>query len=501
MLWILVSLLLLLFNGASVYLISIKLFNVSFFGDLELLVRIWNLIFLILVVLIRRRVIIFSFSYMRGIATNNFIFLYLSFVVRIIWLILNNNFYWIIFGWDGLGVVSFLLIVYYINNESITNGLFTIFQNRFGDLFFVLFILGIRRIMIWRNIVLLWGGLFLIIGRCVKRAQFPFNAWLLAAIRAPTPISSLVHSSTLVVAGVYILLQYRYCLVDVLEVLKYISLLRLLLRTFGLLNERDMKKLIAYSTMSHVSLIIYLLSFKLFKVVYFHLNIHAIFKSLIFICFGFVILFSFHSQDKRLVSLINLNPVIKIIYYFSCLCLAGLPFLRGFFSKDLIIEKFIENSLECRFIFFLLIFLGVRVYYRIKLILLSKIYLSLNMIEKQVLGINRVLIIRIFIVLLINIYLRLVFSLSLEFFSFKIVIYLFMIVFFLLRLLTNLNFKIVFFSKIHNFKESWFLNLYRVDKFMYWNFFLLMEYMSVGIKVKIIVLINWWVIVGFLILF
>ncbi|EPS65659.1 hypothetical protein M569_09112, partial [Genlisea aurea] len=179
--------------------------------------------------------------------------------------------------------------------------------------------------------------LFLVVGRCVKRAQFPFNAWLLAAMRAPTPISSLVHSSTLVVAGVYILLQYRYCLVDVLDVLKYIRLLSLILRTFGLLNERDIKKLIAYSTMSHVSLIIYLLRFKLFKVVYFHLNIHAMFKSLIFMCFGFVILFSFHSQDKRLVSLNNLNPVIKIIYYFSCICLVGLPFLRGFFSKDLII--------------------------------------------------------------------------------------------------------------------------------------------------------------------
>jgi len=165
-------------------------------------------------------------------------------------------------------------------------------------------------------------------------------------MRAPTPISSLVHSSTLVVAGVYVLLQYRYCLMDILLVLKYVRFLRLFLSRVGLLNETDIKKLIAYSTIRHVALIIYLLRFRLYKVVYFHLNVHAIFKSLIFICFGFVILSSFHSPDKRIVSLLNLNPLIKIIYYLSCLCLAGLPFLRGFFSKDIIIEKFIEFRRE-----------------------------------------------------------------------------------------------------------------------------------------------------------
>jgi NADH:ubiquinone oxidoreductase subunit 5 (subunit L)/multisubunit Na+/H+ antiporter MnhA subunit len=178
---------------------------------------------------------------------------------------------------------------------------------------------------------------------------------------------------------------------DVLEVLKYVSVLSLLLRRFGLLNEVDIKKLIAYSTIRHVSLIIYLLSYKLFKIVYFHLNIHAMFKSLIFICFGFVILSSFHAQDKRLVSLLNLNPVIKMIYYFSCLCLAGLPFLRGFFSKDLIIEKFIENSLELSFVILLLLFLRIRIYYRVKLLLLTNVIFSYSIVEKRFLGLISVL--------------------------------------------------------------------------------------------------------------
>ena len=120
------------------------------------------------------------------------------------------------------------------------------------------------------------------------------------------------------------------------------------IRLFGLLNETDIKKLIAFSTINHVALIIFILRLELFKITYLHLNIHAIFKSLMFICFGFVILSSYHRQDKRLVTLLFLNPIIKIIYNFSCLCLIGLPFLRGFFSKDFIIEKSIEILVPSR---------------------------------------------------------------------------------------------------------------------------------------------------------
>lgn len=501
LLLVLRSLILGLLSNKGIIIIRRKLFNVNFFGDFEILINIWRLLFLFIVVIIRMTVMIFSFSYINGLLVGNFVFLYVSFIISILWLIINNNFYWIIFGWDGLGVVSFLLIVFYINYESINNGLFTLFQNRVGDLFFVLFILGCIDLIIWNNRVVVWGLIFLIIGSCVKRAQFPFNSWLLSAIRAPTPISSLVHSSTLVVAGVFILLQFRYCLIDLLEVLKYISLLRLILRRFGLLNEGDIKKLIAYSTINHVSLIIYLLRFKLFKVVYFHLNIHAIFKSLIFMCFGFVILCSYHAQDKRLISLINLNPVIKIIYYFSCLCLAGLPFLRAFFSKDLIIEKIIENRVEIFYIIILLIFLRVRIYYRMKLIRLSKIIFAYRLVEKGFLGMGSVIIIRIIIVRIINIYLRLVFRLSLEYFSYKIRIYFLILIFFLLRIFSNLNYKIRSYDKLKNFKEVWALNVYDLDKFIYWNVFSFLGYISILNNVKLFLIINWWVLIVVVVIF
>ena len=497
----LLMLLLGILNNSRVYLISIKVFNVGFFGDFELLFNVWNLLFIFIVVLISIRVIFFSISYIRRIKVSNFILLYSGFIIRILWLIINNNFYWMIFGWDGLGVVSFLLIIFYINCERVNNGLFTLFQNRIGDLFFVFFIMGSIDLLIFNNVTLKFGLLFLIFGACVKRAQFPFNSWLLSAIRAPTPISSLVHSSTLVVAGVFILLQYSYCLIDVLVYLKYVRILSLFLSRFGLLNESDIKKLIAYSTINHVSLIIYLLSYKLFKVVYFHLNIHAIFKSLIFMCFGFVMLVSFHGQDKRLISLININPLIKIIYYFSCLCLGGLPFLRAFFSKDLIIEKFIEFSLEIRYIFFLILFLGLSIYYRVKLFKLREVVFRFQLVEKSFLGLVRIFIISVIMIVLINLYLRLVFSLSLEFLSFKLRVYLLVLIFLLLSLLMNLNFKIVNYDKIKNFIEVWSIDFYILDKFIYWNFVTCIDFVRKLSQMKLLLLSNWWVLIIFIFIF
>ena len=485
----------------GILIISIKIFNVGFFGDYELLLNVWRILFLLIVLLIRTRVIIFSCSYISGLFVRNFIFLYLSFIISILWLILNNNFYWMMFGWDGLGVVSFLLIIFYINHESINNGLFTLFQNRLGDLFFVLFILGIIDLTLWNNLILKWGLLFLIFGSCVKSAQFPFNSWLLSAIRAPTPISSLVHSSTLVVAGVFILLQYRYCLIDMLYILKYVSLLRLLVRRFGLINEFDMKKLIAYSTISHVSLILYILSFKLYKVVYFHLNIHAIFKSLIFMCFGFVILSSFHSQDKRLIILLYINPLIKILYYFSCICLAGLPFLRGFFSKDFIIEKIIEFNSEIIYVCLLLLFLRLRVYYSLKLLRLTEVLFSFTIIEKRFLGLWRVIFMFFLMIFVINIYIRLMFRLSLEYFSYKISVYLLVLIFIFTSIRSNFNYKVFSYDKSKNFIEIWFLDYYYLDKYLYWNIFLLVTSVNHLRNIKLFLLINWWVLILVVVLF
>ena len=170
-----------------------------------------------------------------------------------------------------------------------------------------------------------------------------------------------------------------------------------------------------------------------------------------FMCFGFVILVSYHSQDNRLVSLNNLNPLLKRLYYFSSLCLIVLPFLRGFFSKDFIIEKIIEFNREFFLIFLLIVFLRVRVFYGVKLMTLTNVFYSYTIIEKNYLGIFGVVVIIVIITRVINLYVSLILSLRLEILSFKIVIYFFILIFLMIRVLININFKFNVYDKIKRF--------------------------------------------------
>jgi len=278
--------------------------------------------------------------YIKDMFTNIFVVLYLLFVFRMQFLIYSNNFYWLMLGWDGLGVVSFYLIYYYSNFIRLTNRIFTLFQNRLGDFFFIITLVCINYYLIvnLRSITYLCLGL-LVWGACVKSAQFPFRFWLLSAMSAPTPISALVHSSTLVVAGVFVIIRFSYCLVEYIGILKLLRILTLFIRFLGLIYESDIKKLIAYSTINHVSIIMFLMSVGLYKVAFFHLNIHAIFKSILFIGFGIVILISFHNQSNSIISLSYSSPIFKVLYYFSCLSLSGLPFLIGFFFLKILLLR------------------------------------------------------------------------------------------------------------------------------------------------------------------
>lgn len=198
--------------------------------------------------------------------------------------------------------------------------------NRIGFLIFILFLAAIT-----------------------KRAQLPFSVWLPMAIAAPTPVSALVHSSTLVTAGVYLLIRFNKFLIgrDIRKILFFISILTIFIAGVIANVEFDLKKIIALSTLSQLGLIIIILSIGFKIIAFYHLLTHAIFKSLLFICAGVIIHLIFNSQDIRTFG--NLNEIIPftiIRFFISRIALCGFPFLAGFYSKDLIIEIIYNNQIN-----------------------------------------------------------------------------------------------------------------------------------------------------------
>lgn len=183
--------------------------------------------------------------------------------------------------------------------------------------------------------------LIVIIAACTKRAQIPFRAWLPAAMAAPTPVSALVHSSTLVTAGVYLLIRFFKFLrlrsfICYLLVLGTLTILMARLRA---LSEIDMKKIVALSTLRQLGLMMRAIGIGLYNVAFFHLLVHAFFKALLFITVGNLIHMRNDYQDLRKVGkLIVFCPLTLSLMVLRNMRLCGVPFLGGFYSKDLWIE-------------------------------------------------------------------------------------------------------------------------------------------------------------------
>lgn len=203
-----------------------------------------------------------------------------------------------------------------------------------------------------------------------KSAQVPFSRWLPAAIAAPTPVSALVHSSTLVTAGIFLLI--RFSLLYKLTVFSYIILvvgtITMFIAGINALDEWDLKKIIALSTLSQLGLMICRLGMGYVILAYFHLLTHALFKSLLFLCAGNMIIVNGHNQDLRRVSNnIYSLPVTSRAFFLSSLSLMGAPFLSGFYSKDLILELSLFSPIS-RFLLIIFFFsTGLTALYRLRL--------------------------------------------------------------------------------------------------------------------------------------
>ncbi len=344
-----------------------------------------RLLFISFVLLISRLVILYRKEYISDEKfINRFIFLVLMFVLSIILLIISPNLVRILLGWDGLGLVSYCLVIYFQNVKSYRAGILTALSNRIGDVALLIAIAWILNYGSWnfyfyvefmKNdfIIQVIGG-FIILAAITKSAQIPFSSWLPAAIAAPTPVSALVHSSTLVTAGVYLLIRFNNLLLDnqLGQFLLLISGLTIFISGLGANFEFDLKKIIALSTLSQLGLIIITLSIGFYKLAFFHLLTHAIFKALLFICAGAIIHNMVNSQDIRTIGgLCYSMPLTSSFFNIANLALCGIPFIAGFYSKDLILELSSLSYINI-YVFFIYFFsTGLTVSYSFRLVYYS----------------------------------------------------------------------------------------------------------------------------------
>nr|YP_010895074.1 NADH dehydrogenase subunit 5 [Cyphipelta rufocyanea]WJW73600.1 NADH dehydrogenase subunit 5 [Cyphipelta rufocyanea] len=344
-----------------------------------------SLMFMSFVLLISSLVIYYSSEYMSGdININRFILLVMLFVMSMMLLIISPNLISILLGWDGLGLVSYCLVIYFNNVKSYNAGMLTVLMNRVGDVMLLMAIAWMLNYGSWNYIYYLEFmmndfemqliGMLVVLAAMTKSAQIPFSSWLPAAMAAPTPVSALVHSSTLVTAGVYLLIRFNILLSNsvVAQVLLLLAGLTMFMSGLGANFEFDLKKIIALSTLSQLGLMMMILSMGYYKLAFFHLLTHALFKALLFMCAGAIIHNMNNSQDLRLMGGLSLYmPLTSSCFNVANLALCGMPFLAGFYSKDLILE-IVSMSMVNLFIYFLFFFsTGLTVCYSLRLVYYS----------------------------------------------------------------------------------------------------------------------------------
>ena len=311
----------------------------------------YRVLFFFTVIIISLRVFTFRSSYIcQDKYYKRFHFLLISFVASIILLIFRPNIVRVLLGWDGLGIRSYLLVIYYSRTKSYNAGIITVISNRLGDALIIISI-GIFIYLNNINIFILfytfdltyfWVIIFIVVAASTKSAQIPFRAWLPAAIAAPTPVSSLVHSSTLVTAGVYLIFRFENLLnlINVNLLLFCVGRLTIFMARLRAFFEIDIKKIVALSTLRQLGIIITAIGAGFMLLGYFHLLAHAFFKALLFIRAGRLIHSSERFQDLRVIGgNTEVIPLTKRVVIGASLSLCGLPFISAFYSKEIVIES------------------------------------------------------------------------------------------------------------------------------------------------------------------
>jgi NADH-quinone oxidoreductase subunit L len=295
----------------------------------------------------------------------NKFFSYISlFTFMMIMLVMSNNFIQLFFGWEGVGLVSYLLIGFYFKRESaIFANLKAFLINRIGDLGFLLGIglvyyyfgsfnysdvfARLNEVTGMHFLNTTWSAitvicLLLFVGAMGKSAQFPLHVWLPDSMEGPTPISALIHAATMVTAGIFMVARLSPLYNLSPTALSFIAIVGAINALFlGLLGiiQNDIKRVIAYSTLSQLGYMAVALGCGAYTVGVFHLMTHAFFKALLFLAAGSVIVAMHHEQDMRKMGgLWKYMPITYAVMLVGNLALSGIPPFAGFFSKDLILE-------------------------------------------------------------------------------------------------------------------------------------------------------------------
>jgi NADH-quinone oxidoreductase subunit L len=332
---------------------------------------------------------IYTIGYMRDDPGYQRFFSYISlFTFSMLMLVMSNNFLQLFFGWEAVGLVSYLLIGFWYTRETaIYANLKAFLVNRVGDFGFIL---GIGLVLahfgtldyatvfaqapaLANETITLWPGspwslmtvigILLFIGAMGKSAQFPLHVWLPDSMEGPTPISALIHAATMVTAGIFMVARMSplYELSDV--ALSFIMVIGAITALFmGLLGivQNDIKRVVAYSTLSQLGYMTVALGASAYSVAVFHLMTHAFFKALLFLAAGSVIIAMHHNQDIRYMGgLRKYMPITWVTSLIGSLALIGTPFLSGFYSKESIIEAVKLSHLPVADIAYWAVLIGV----------------------------------------------------------------------------------------------------------------------------------------------
>ncbi|MER1077289.1 NADH-quinone oxidoreductase subunit L [Pseudomonas aeruginosa] len=313
---------------------------------------------------------LFASWYMRGEAGYSRFFAYTNlFIASMLFLVLGDNLLFLYFGWEGVGLCSYLLIGFYYSNRNNGNAALKAFiVTRVGDVFmafglFILFqqfgTLNIQELLVLApqkfpegNLWLTLATLALLGGAVGKSAQLPLQTWLADAMAGPTPVSALIHAATMVTAGVYLIARCHGLFTlapDILELVGIIGAVTLVLAGFAALVQTDIKRILAYSTMSQIGYMFLALGVGAWDAAIFHLMTHAFFKALLFLASGAVIVACHHEQNIfKMGGLWKKLPLAYASFVVGGAALAALPFLTaGFYSKDEILwEAFASGHRE-----------------------------------------------------------------------------------------------------------------------------------------------------------